>query len=64
MFNGLIVGPVVYLGYIRQAGTPIQWAVMYSSIGTVALGEAVVCYVLGLLLLRVLKRLPADRLAR
>ena len=58
VFNGLIVGPVVYLAYIRAPGEAINWTLMYTSIGTVALGEAVVCYVLGLLLLKVLRRLP------
>ena len=62
VFNGLLVGPVVYLAYIRPAGAPISWTLMYSSIGTVALGEAVVCYVLGLLLLKVLRRLPEKYL--
>jgi len=62
--NGLIVGPVVYLAYVRGAGAPINWLLMYSTIGTVALGEAVVCYVLGMMLIRVLKRLPDDALKR
>ena len=60
LFNGLIVGPVVYLAYVRAPGEAINWILMYSSIGTVALGEAVVCYVLGLPLLRLLKRLPGE----
>ena len=60
VFNGLIVGPVVYLAYVRAPGEAINWLLMYSSIGTVALGEAVVCYVLGLPLLNVLKRLPGE----
>ena len=63
IFNGLIIGPVVYLGYIRAPGAAIDWTVLYSTIGTVALGEAVVCFVLGLLLVKVLKRLPADFLS-
>ena len=62
IFNGLIVGPVVYLAYVRAPGEAINWALMYSSIGTVALGEAVVCYVLGLLLLKLMRRLPAKYL--
>ena len=62
IFNGLIVGPVVYLAYVRAPGEAINWAIMYSSIGTVALGEAAVCYLLGLLLIRVLRRVPAKYL--
>ena len=64
VFNGLIVGPVVYLGYIHAPGAAIDWAVMYSTIGTVAVGEAVVCFALGLLLVRVLRRIPDDVLRR
>lgn len=62
LFNGLIVGPVVYLAYVRAPGEAINWLLMYSSIGTVALGEAVVCYVLGLPLLKILNRLPGKYL--
>lgn len=62
VFNGLIVGPVVYFAYVRPGGTPINWALLYSSIGTVALGEAVVCYVPGLLMLKLMRRLPAKYL--
>ena len=64
LFNGLIVGPVVYFGYIHTPGTAVSGAVLYSTIGTVALGEAVVCFVLGMLLIRVLKRVPDDVLKR
>lgn len=60
VFNGLIVGPIVYLAYVRAPGEAIQWALLYSSMATVALGEVVVCYVLGLPLLKVLRRLPAE----
>ena len=62
VFNGLIVGPVVYLAYVRAPGEAINWTLMYTSVGTVALGEAVVCYVLGLLLLKLMRRLPAKYL--
>ena len=60
VFNGLIVGPIVYLAYVRAPGEAIQWALLYSSMATVALGEGVVCYVLGLPLLTVLRRLTAE----
>ena len=62
IFNGLIVGPVVYLAYIRAPGEAVNWTLMYTSVGTVALGEAVVCYVLGLLLLKLMRRLPGKYL--
>ena len=60
IFNGLIVGPVVYMAYVRAPGEAVNWALLLSSIGTVALGEAAVCYVLGLPLLKLLRRLPAE----
>ena len=62
LFNGLIVGPVVYLAYVRAPGEAVNWAMMWSSVGTVALGEAVVCYILGLLLVKVLHRVPEKYL--
>lgn len=62
LFNGLIVGPVVYLAYVRAPGEAVNWALMWSSVGTVALGEAVVCYLLGLLLVKVLHRVPEKYL--
>lgn len=60
LFNGLIVGPVVYLAYVRAPGEAINWALLYSSMATVALGEVVVCYALGLPLLKVLRRLLEE----
>ena len=60
VFNGLIVGPIVYLAYVRAPGEAINWALLISSMGTVALGEIVVCYVLGLPLLKLLRRLPSQ----
>ena len=58
LFNGIIVGPVVYMAYVRAPGAAISWPLLLSSMGTVALGELVVCYILGLLLLKALNRLP------
>ena len=63
LFNGLIVGPVVYFAYVRAPGAAISYPVLFSSMGTVALGELVVCYILGLLLLKTLRRLPERYLA-
>lgn len=62
LFNGAIVGPLVYLAYVRPQGTPIDWTLMWSSVGTVALGEAVVCYTLGLLLVKALRHVPEKYL--
>ena len=62
IFNGLIVGPVVYLAYVRAPGEAVSWALMWSSMGTVALGEAVVCYILGLLLVKLLQHVPEKYL--
>lgn len=62
LLNGLLVGPVVYFAYVRAPGAPLSWPVLLSSMGTVALGELAVCCVLGLVLLRALRRVPADAL--
>ena len=62
LFNGLIVGPVVYFAYVRAPGEAVNLLVLLSSVGTVALGELVVCYVLGLPLLKILRRIPAEYL--
>lgn len=61
--NGLIVGPVVYFAYVRAPGAAVAPALLWGTVGTVAAGEAVVCFVLGLLLLGALKKMP-DRLWR
>ena len=58
IFNGLIVGPVVYFAYVRAPGAPVSVPTLLFNMATVAFGELVVCYVLGLLLLYALKRLP------
>ena len=58
--NGVIVGPVVYFGYVWRPGTPILWGGVWTTMATVALGEAVVCFVLGLLLLKALRRSPKS----
>lgn len=62
VFNGLIVGPVVYFGYVKAPGAAVNLGVLLFNMGTVALGELVVCYVLGLFLLRALKKLPPEML--
>ena len=62
LFNGLIVGPVVYFAYVRAPGAALNWPTLLSSMGTVALGEIVVCYILGLIMVRALKKLPENML--
>ena len=58
IFNGLIVGPVVYFAYVRAPSAPVSVPTLLFNMATVALGELVVCYVLGLPLIYVLKKLP------
>ena len=60
VFNGLIVGPVVYFAYVRAPGDPVSVGTLLFNMATVAFGELVVCYVLGLPLLYGLKKLPED----
>lgn len=58
LFNGLIVGPVVYFAYVRAPGAPVSVATLLFNMVTVAFGELVVCYVLGMPLFYALKKLP------
>mgnify|MGYP002626490342 CR=1 FL=1 len=60
LFNGLIVGPVVYFAYVRAPGDPLSVGTLLFNMATVAFGELVVCYVLGLPMLYALKKLPAS----
>ena len=60
LFNGLIVGPVVYFAYVRAPGDPVSVPTLLFNMGTVALGELVVCYVLGLPMIYGLKKLPSK----
>ncbi len=60
LFNGLIVGPVVYFAYVRAPGDPVSVPTLLFNMGTVALGELVVCYVLGLPMIYGLKKLPGN----
>ena len=60
VFNGLIVGPVVYFAYVRAPGDPVSVGTLLFNMLTVAFGELVVCYVLGLPMLYGMKKLPAD----
>ena len=62
LFNGLIVGPVVYFAYVRAPGSPVLMGVLLSTALTVALGELAVCYALGLPLCYALRRLRGKLL--
>lgn len=53
IFNGLIVGPVVYAAYSYSGAFSLP--LLIKDICTVAFGEAVVCFALGLVLVRALK---------
>ncbi len=60
IFNGLIVGPVVYFAYVRAPGDPVSVGTLLFNMATVAFGELVVCYVLGLPMIAALKKLPEN----
>jgi uncharacterized membrane protein len=60
IFNGLIVGPVVYFAYVRAPGDPVSFPTLLFNMATVAFGELVVCYVLGLPMIYGLKKLPSK----
>ena len=60
IFNGLIVGPVVYFAYVRAPGDPVSVGTLLFNMATVAFGELVVCYVLGLPMVAALKKLPEN----
>ena len=60
LFNGLIVGPVVYFAYVRAPGDPVSVPTLIFNMATVALGELVVCYALGLPMIYGLKKLPGN----
>ena len=63
VFNGLIVGPVVYFGYVRAPGAAIEVSVLLFNMFTVAVGEVIVCCVLGLMLLYTLRKMPLNTIA-
>ena len=58
VMNGLIVGTVVYFAYEYSAANGFQAAPLLITMGAVALGEAVACCVLGIVLIKALKTLP------
>ena len=62
LFNGVIVGPVVYFAFVHAPGGAVNWAALLTTMGSVALGELAVCYILGLPLYYALRRLPGRLL--
>ena len=60
IFNGLIVGPVVYFAYVRAPGDPVSVSTLLFNMATVAFGELAVCYALGLPMIYGLKKLPPE----
>ena len=58
LLNGLVVGGVVYFAYEYTPGAPVSAAQLLLPMGSVALGEAVACCVLGVILMKALKKLP------
>ena len=64
IFNGLIVGPVVYFAYVCAPGDPVSVGTLLFNMATVAFGELVVCYALGMPFLYALKKLPKKTLNR
>ena len=64
LFNGLIVGPVVYFAYVRAPGDPTSVPTLLFNMVTVAFGELVVCYILGLIMIQAMKKLPKKTLGK
>lgn len=60
IFNGIIVGSVVYFAYEYVPAAGVQAAPLLLTMGSVAVGEAIACCVLGVLLVKALKKLPAK----
>lgn len=56
LFNAVIVGPVVYLAYSHAPGSAFSLPLLLKDVSTVAIGEAVICYVLGLTLVGALEK--------
>ena len=59
LFNAFIVGPVVYMAYSKAPGGPFSLPLLLKDICTVGIGEAVVVFVLGFVLIRALKKVFA-----
>ena len=51
---------MVYFAYVRAPGDPVSMPTLLFNMGTVAFGELVVCYALGLPMIYGLKKLPSK----
>ena len=60
VFNGILVGPVVYYCYV-MGSSPFSLGTLLFTCLTVAIGEVLVLYTLGLLLYKALKNTPLAR---
>ena len=60
LFNGLMVGPTVYFCYVMGADS-FSLPVLLSTALTVAVGEALVIFTLGLILKNTLRTLPSMK---
>lgn len=60
VLNGLIVGSVVYFAYEYVPATGVVISQLLITMASVAIGEAVACCVLGVLLVSALKKLPSK----
>ena len=56
LFNGVIVGPVVYFAYSKAPGGAFSLPLLLKDVGSVAVGEAVICFVLGLAMVRLAQK--------
>jgi len=56
LFNGLIVGPVVYFAYSKAPGAPVSVPLLIKDMLSVVLGEAAVCAVAAPVLMYALSR--------
>ena len=54
LFNALIVGPVVYFAYSKAPGGAFSLFLLIKDIASVGIGEAVVCFALGLTLVKMI----------
>lgn len=61
IINGVVVGPIVYMAYMRAPGAPLLWPALLGSAASVALSEAAVCYTLGILLLFSLQKISQKK---
>ena len=56
LFNGAIVGPVVYFAYSKAPGGAFSLPLLLKDVGSVAGGEAAICFALGLAMVKAIRR--------